>query len=125
MFQSTGIEAVLFCAALQLGGAVLGGLQGAMRGQVARLVRHPRSGFSRRYQAALAGFGMRISGALAGIFALLTLLGFFGLPYPIVTTLLIANTILPVLGCALFIFPAWSYCARAVERRIQPVDVTA
>ncbi|MEO0764863.1 MAG: hypothetical protein AAFY75_02505 [Pseudomonadota bacterium] len=125
MFQSTGIELLLFCAALQIVGALLGAFQGTMKARIARIGpdRHPAK--FKRHKSAVENIRLNLAGGAAGGFAALTLLGFAGMPTAILTVLFIANSVLPILGCVLFVLPAWAFFSGYVAQAMHPVDAAA
>ena len=125
MFLSSGIELLLFCAALQVFGALLGAFQGTMKARIAHVGYDRRPAMFQRHSAAMAGLRIRIAGGIAGAFAALTLLGFAGMPTAILSLLFIANSVLPILGCVLFILPAWAFFSGFVAQAMQPVAATA
>lgn len=125
MFHSTGIELLLFCAALQIVGALLGAFQGSMKARIAHVGRDRRPAVLKRHGRMIEAVRMKFAGGIAGVFAALTLLGFVGMPTVILSVLFVANSLLPILGCALFILPAWAFFSGFVAQAMQPVDAAA
>ncbi|MEP1197983.1 hypothetical protein [Tateyamaria sp.] len=125
MFQYSGFELLLFCAALQIVGALLGAFQGAMKARIAHVGPDHRPAMFKRHSAALAAMRIRIAGGIAGALTALTLLGFAGMPTAVLSLLFIANSVLPILGCVLFMLPAWAFFSGFVAHSMQPVDAAA
>jgi len=120
MFDMAGIEIVLFMAALQAAGAVMGAFQGYVTARIARI------GPERRARATgFSGFARRASGFVATLLLVLTVLGLLGAATPIVIVFVAANGVLPILGSLIFVAPAWIYCSDLFVRRAQPVDAAA
>ena len=125
MFHSTGIELLLFCAALQIFGALLGAFQGTMKARIAHVGRDHRSAMFKRHSATMTALRIRIASGFAVALATLTFMGFAGMPTAVLSLLFIANSVLPILGCGLFVLPAWAFFSGFVARSMQPVDAAA
>ncbi|MEO9575981.1 MAG: hypothetical protein ABJ263_02060 [Tateyamaria sp.] len=125
MFHYSGFELLLFCAALQIVGALLGVFQGTMKARIAHIGSDRGPTIFKRHSAAIADVRIRIAGGITGALSALTLVGFAGMPTAVLSLLFIANSVLPILGCVLFVLPAWAFSSGFVARSMQPVDATA
>jgi len=125
MFDMAGIEIVLFLAALQAAGAIMGAFQGYMTARIARIGPDRRVCATQARATMFNGFVRRAFGFVATLLLVLTVLGLLGAATPIAIVFLAANGVLPILGSLIFVVPAWIYCSDLFVRRAQPVDAAA
>ncbi|MEL6618961.1 MAG: hypothetical protein AAFP16_08800 [Pseudomonadota bacterium] len=125
MFDTSGIEIVLFAAGLQVFGLIMGGVQGSITAQAARVGRDRRPLSMRKHSRFMAKVRLRIAGTVAALFAILTVLGFLGAPFAIAVVVLGINQILPIIGNAVLILPAWAFASAFLRRLLDPVDAGA
>ena len=112
-------EFTLIFAALQIFGAMMGALQGAMKAWIGRLGSRPRR--NKGWQSG----SMQFSAILTIGLAIPTLLSALGAPESLAILAMVVNMVLPLIGNLLFIFPAWMFFSRLTELLLQPVDATA
>jgi len=125
MFDMAGIQIVLFMAALQAAGAVMGAFQGYMTARIARIGPDRRVRATQVRATMFSGFARRAFGFVATLLLVLTVLGLLGAATPIVIVFVAANGVLPILGSLIFAVPAWICCSDLFARRAQSVDAAA